>query len=69
MSAIQIKKLNGLQRLNRRITVNPLLRTRLIWLSRIWLVNSFHFIGAMIEGIVKFIVKTILVIIAAFFLL
>ena len=69
MNKFQTRRLNGLQRLNRKLTLNPLIRTRLIWVGRIWIVNLLYFFGKIFESIFKVIVKIVLVIIAALFLL
>ena len=69
MNKFQTRRLNGLQRLNRKLTLNPLIRTRLIWVGRIWIVNLLYFFGKIFESIFKVIVKVVLVIIAALFLL
>ena len=69
MNEMQTRKLNGLQRMNRRMTLNPLLRTRIIWWTRIWFAKFFATLGMIIEGFVKTIVKIVLVIIAALFLM
>ncbi len=65
MNGMQTRRLNGLQRLNRKLTLNPLIRTKLIWVGRIWIVNLLHILGKIIEGIFKVITKIVLVIIAA----
>ncbi len=67
MNGMQTRKLNGFQRLNRRFTLNPLMRTRLIWWGRIWIINLIHAIVSIIEGIIKAVAKLILIIIAALF--
>ncbi len=67
MNEIQTRKLNGFQRLNRRFTLNPLTRTKLIWWGRIWIINLIHVIVRIIEGVIKAIAKIVLIIIAAFF--
>ena len=69
MNEMQTHKLNGLQRMNRRMTLNPLLRTRIIWWTRIWVTKFFATLGMIIEAIIKTIVKIVLVIMAALFLL
>jgi hypothetical protein len=69
MNEMQTRKLNGLQRMNRRMTLNPLLRTRIIWWTRIWVTKFFATLGMIVEAIIKTIVKIILVIMAALFLL
>ena len=69
MNEMQTRKLNGLQRMNRRMTLNPLLRTRIIWWTRIWVTKFFATLGIIIEAIIKTIVKIVLVIMAALFLL
>ena len=69
MNEMQTRKLNGLQRMNRRITLNPLLRTRIIWWTRIWVTKFFATLGIIIEAIIKTIVKIVLLIMAALFLL
>ncbi len=67
MNGIQSRKLNRFQRLNRRFTMNPLMRTRLIWWGRIWILNLIHTLVRIIEGIIKAIAKIVLIIIAALF--
>ncbi len=67
MNEMQTRKLNGLQRINRRMTLNPLHRTRLIWIGRVWIISILQFIGTVIESIVKIIMKIVLVILAALF--
>jgi len=67
MNEMQTRKLNGLQRMNRRVTLNPLLRIRIIWWTRIWLAKFFATLGMIIEGFLKLIVKIVLVIMTAFF--
>ena len=69
MKKMQTRKLNGLQRMNRRVTLDPILRTRLIWMGRIWLLSILKFVGVVIESIVKIIAKIVLVILAAIFFL
>lgn len=69
MSEMQTRKLSGVQRLNRKMLLSPLTRTRLIWISRVWLVSFLQFIGNVIESIVKIIAKIVLVILAAIFFL
>ena len=69
MNEMQTHKLNGLQRMNRRMTLNPLLRTRIIWWSRIWLAKFFATLGMIIEGSLKINAKIVLVIRAALFLM
>jgi len=69
MNEMQTRKLNGLQRMNRRMTLNPLLRTRIIWWTRIWVTKFFATLGMIVEAIMKTIVKIVLVIMAALFLL
>jgi len=69
MNEMQTRKLNGLQRMNRRMTLNPLLRTRIIWWTRIWVTKFFATLGMIVEAIIKTIVKIVLVIMAALFLL
>ena len=69
MNEMQTRKLNRLQRLNRKMTLDPLFRTRLIWVGRVWLVSFLQFIGTVIESIVKMIAKIVLVILAALFFL
>jgi hypothetical protein len=69
MNEMQTRKLNGLQRMNRRMTLNPLLRTRIIWWTRIWVTMFFAILGMIIEAIIKTLVKIVLVIMAALFLL
>ena len=69
MNEMQTRKLNGLQRLNRRMTLNPLLRTRIIWWTRIWVTKFFATLGMIVEAFIKTIVKIVLVIMAALFLL
>ena len=69
MNEMQTRKLNGLQRMNRRMTLNPLLRTRIIWWTRIWVTKFFATLGMIVEEIMKTIVKIVLVIMAALFLL
>ena len=69
MSEMQTRKLSGVQRLNRKMLLSPLTRTRLIWISRVWLVSFLQFIGTVIESIVKIIAKIVLVILAAIFFL
>jgi hypothetical protein len=69
MNEMQTRKLNGLQRMNRRMTLNPLLRTRIIWWTRIWVIKFFATLGMIVEAIMKTIVKIVLVIMAALFLL
>ena len=69
MHEMQTRKLNGLQRMNRRMTLNPLLRTRIIWWTRIRIVKLFTKLGIIIEVFVKIIVKIVLVIMAALFLM
>ncbi len=56
---------NALQRFNRRLTLDPLARTRLIWIGRVWLVSVLHFVGSVIESIFKIITKIVLIILAA----
>jgi hypothetical protein len=68
MNGMQTRKLNRFQRLNRRFTLNPLMRTRLIWWGRIWIINLIHVNVRIIEGVIKAIAKLILIIIAALFL-
>ncbi len=58
---------NALQRFNRRGTLDPLTRTRLIWSGRVWLVSVLQFVGTVIESFVKIIMKIVLVILAAIF--
>ncbi len=58
---------NAIQRFNRRVTLDPLTRTRLIWIGRVWLVSVLQFVGVVIEGIVKIFVKIVLIILAAIF--
>ena len=67
MNGMQTQRLNGFQRLNRTITLDPILRTRLIWLSRVWFVSILQFVGVVIESIVKTITKIVLIILAALF--
>ena len=69
MNEMQTRKLNRLQRLNRKMTLDPLFRTRLIWVGRVRLVSVLQFIGTVIESIVKIIAKIVLVILAAIFFL
>ena len=69
MNEMQTRKLNGLQRMNRRMTLNPLLRTRIIWWTRISVTKFFATLGMIVEAIIKTIVKIVLVIMAALFLL
>ncbi len=69
MNEMQTRKLNGLQRMNRRMTLNPLLRTRIIWWTRIWVTKFFATLGVIVEAFIKTIVKIVLVIMAALFLL
>ncbi len=69
MNGMQTKKLNRIQRLNRRFMLNPLARTKLIWWGRIWIINLIHAIVRIIEGIIKAVAKLILIIIAAIFFL
>ena len=65
MNGMQTRRLNGLQRLNRKLTLNPLIRTKLIWVGRIWMVNLLQILGKIIEGIFKAITKIALVILTA----
>jgi len=58
---------NALQRFNRRVTLDPLTRTRLIWIGRVWLVSVLQFVGTVIESFLKIIMKIVLVILAAIF--
>lgn len=67
MNNIQTRMLNRFQLLNRRFILHPLLRTRLIWWGRIWIVNLIHVIIRIIEGMIKVIAKIVLLVIAAFF--
>ena len=67
MNGMQTRKLNRFQRLNRRFTLNPLMRTKLIWWGRIWIINLIHVFVRIIEGIIKAIAKIVLIIIAALF--
>ena len=69
MSEMQTRKPSRVQRLNRKMLLSPLTRTRLIWISRVWLVSVLQFIGTVIESIVKIIAKIVLVILAAIFFL
>lgn len=69
MNKTQKHKLNALQRFNRRVTLDPLIRTRLIWIGRVWMVSVLQFVGIVIESIVKVITKIVLVILAAVFLM
>ncbi len=64
---MQTRKLNRFQRLNRRFMLNPLMRTRLIWWGRIWIINLIHVFVRIIEGMIKVIAKIVLIIIAALF--
>jgi hypothetical protein len=47
--------------------VNPLLRTRLIWWGRIWIIKLIQVLVKIFEGIIKGVAKLILIIIAALF--
>ncbi len=67
MNEMQTGKLNVLQRMNRRVTLDPLFRTRLIWIGRVWLVSVLKFVGVVIESFVKIITKIVLIILAAIF--
>ena len=67
MNEMQTRKLNRLQRLNRKMTLDPLFRTRLIWIGRVRLVSVLQFVGVAIESIVKIITKIVLVFLAAIF--
>ena len=67
MSKMQTRRLNSFQRLNRKITFHPLLRTRLIWMGRVWLVSILQFAGVVIESLLKIITKIVLIILAAIF--
>lgn len=69
MKQIQFPRISLVHKLRRRLILNPLIRVEIIWIFRVWLIKLFLFAGAVIEAIVKFIVKVILVIIAALFLL
>jgi hypothetical protein len=68
MNNLHTRKLNRFQRLNRKFILNPLMRTRLIWWGRIWIINLIHVNVRIIEGVIKAIAKLILIIIAALFL-
>ncbi len=67
MNKTQTQKLNALKKFYRRMTLNPLSRTRLIWIGRVWLVSLLQFVGSVIESFVKIITKILLVILAAIF--
>lgn len=69
MNRVRTQKLNAFQRFNRRVVLSPLLRTRLIWIGRVWLVNLFHTISMIIESIFKAIAKFLFIVLAAIFFL
>ena len=68
MSKLHSNKLKSLTRLNRRVTINPLLRTRLIWFTRVWLVDVLDLILSVFKSVIKFVFKSILIFISAMLL-
>lgn len=67
MNKMRNSNLNAIERLNRKFTLNPLIRTKLIWFGRIWIADLINMLGKIIEKTVKGIIKIILIIVAAFF--
>ena len=55
--------------LNGRLVLNPVIRTRIIWLSRVWMINLIGKLEVLIKGIFRLIRNITLIIITALFLI